>query len=102
MPTDVSIEEMMTTMKKFAEEGKIKYVGLSECTPSELRRAHSVHPVTAIQMEWSLQSRDIEQSVVSTARELGVGIIAYSPLGRGFLSHTFTKREDLDAKDWRL
>jgi aryl-alcohol dehydrogenase-like predicted oxidoreductase len=101
MPTDVSIEDMMTTMKKMVEEGKIKYVGLSECTPNELRRAHAVHPVTAIQMEWSLQSRDIEKTVVPTARELGVGIVAYSPLGRGFLSHTFTKREDLDDNDSR-
>jgi aryl-alcohol dehydrogenase-like predicted oxidoreductase len=102
MPTDVSIEEMMETMKKLVAEGKIKYVGLSECTPDELRRAHKIFPVTAIQMEWSLQSRDIEESVVPTARELGIGIVAYSPLGRGLLSHTFTKREDLDEKDWRL
>lgn len=102
MPTDVSIEEMMTTMKKLVEEGKIKYVGLSEVTPAELRRAHAIHPVSAIQMEWSLQSRDIEDSVVPTARELGVGIVAYSPLGRGFLSKTFSTREDLDANDWRL
>ena len=102
MPSDVSIEEMMETMKKLVNEGKIKYVGLSECTPDELRRAHKVFPVSAIQMEWSLQSRDIEGSVVPTARELGIGIVAYSPLGRGLLSHTFTKREDLDEKDWRL
>ena len=102
MPTDVSIEDMMGTMKALVAEGKIKYVGLSECTPAELRRAHAVHPITAIQMEWSLQSRDIEESVVPTARELGVGIVAYSPLGRGFLSGTFAKREDLDSKDWRL
>lgn len=102
MPTDVSIEDMMTTMKKLVEEGKIRYVGLSECSPSELRRAHAVHPVSAIQMEWSLQSRDIEPVVVPTARELGVGIVAYSPLGRGFLACTFTNRDELDPKDRRL
>ncbi len=89
-------------MKSLVMEGKIRYVGLSECTPEELRRAHKVHPVTAIQMEWSLQTRDIEAEVVPTARELGVGIVAYSPLGRGFLSETFTRREDLDPSDWRL
>ena len=102
MPADVSIEEMMTTMKTLVAEGKIKYVGLSECTPDELRRAHAVHPVSAVQMEWSLQTRDIEKTIVPVARELGVGIVAYSPLGRGFLSFTFEARGDLDAKDWRL
>ena len=102
MPTDVSIEEMMTTLKALVAEGKIKYVGLSECTPDELRRAHAVHPVTCVQMEYSLQTRDIETTVLPVARELGVGIVAYSPLGRGFLSATFEKREELDEKDWRL
>lgn len=95
------IEEVMTTLKALVSEGKIKYVGLSECTGDELRRAHAIHPVTAIQMEWSLQTRDIEESVVPTARELGVAIVAYSPLGRGFLSNTFTKIEDLPENDWR-
>jgi len=80
------IEETMTALKELVKEGKIRYVGLSEVTPSELRRAHAIHPVTAIQMEWSLQSRDIEESVVPAARELGVAIVAYSPLGRGFLA----------------
>jgi len=102
MPMDVSVEDMMMTMKKLVDEGKIRYVGLSECTPEELRRAHTIHPVSAIQMEWSLQSRDIEEYVVPVARELGVGIVAYSPLGRGFLSQTFNSREDLSPNDWRL
>jgi len=102
MDASTPIEETMGVLKELVEEGKIKYIGLSECTPSELRRAHAVHPVTAIQMEWSLQSRDIEQDVVPTARELGVGIVAYSPLGRGFLSRTFDSRADLDPEDWRL
>jgi len=102
MPDDVSIEEMMGTMKKLVEEGKIKYVGLSECTPDELRRAHAVYPVTAVQLEYSLQTRNIEDALIPVARELGIGIVAYSPLGRGFLAGTFEKREDLDDKDWRL
>ena len=88
-------------LKSFVEEGKIKYIGLSECTSSELRRAHAVHPITAIQMEYSLFSRDIEKDILPTARELGVGVVAYSPLGRGFLSGTFEKVDDLDEKDFR-
>ena len=86
MDPSTPIEETMAVLKSLVQEGKIKYVGLSECTPSELRRAHAVHPVTAIQMEWSLGSRDIEAAVVPAARELGVAIVAYSPLCRGFLS----------------
>ncbi|KAG9405645.1 hypothetical protein AC1031_003552 [Aphanomyces cochlioides] len=77
------IEETVAVLKSLVEEGKIKYIGLSECTLDELRRAHAVHPITAIQMEWSLQSRDLEEAVVPTARELGVGIVTYSPLCRG-------------------
>jgi aryl-alcohol dehydrogenase-like predicted oxidoreductase len=95
------METVMETLKELIQEGKIKYIGLSECTPDELRRAHAVHPVTAIQMEWSLFTRDIEAEVVSTARELGVGIVAYSPLGRGMLSARFEKPEDLPESDWR-
>jgi len=86
MDPTTPIEETMTVLKSLVQEGKIRSVGLSECTPAELRRAHAVHPVTAIQMEWSLQTRDIEESVAPTARELGVAIVAYSPLGRGFLA----------------
>ena len=101
MDPSTPIEETMECLKQLVQEGKIRYVGLSECTPSELRRAHAVHPVTAIQMEYSLQSRDIEAEVIPTARELGVGIVAYSPLGRGFLSATFTSRDQLAENDWR-
>lgn len=86
MDPSTPIEETMQVLKSLVQEGKIRYIGLSECTPQELRRAHAVHPVTAIQMEWSLQTRDIEAAVVPTARELGVGIVPYSPLGRGFLA----------------
>ncbi|CAK4694828.1 hypothetical protein LEN26_000710 [Aphanomyces euteiches] len=100
MDPAVPIEETMRVLKSLVEEGKIKYIGLSECTPAELRRAHAIHPVTAIQMEWSLQSRDLEAAVVPAARELGVGIVAYSPLCRGFLTaiDTFDK---LEENDWR-
>jgi len=94
------IEETVQCLKEFVEQGKIRYIGLSECTPSELRRAHAVHPVTAIQMEWSLQSRDIENTVVPTARELGVAIVAYSPLGRGFLTD-IAALDSLSETDWR-
>lgn len=94
------IEDTMRVLKALVDEGKIKYVGLSEITASELRRAHEVHPVTAIQMEWSLQTREIEEDIVPVARELGVGIVAYSPLGRGFLAD-MSSIETLDEKDFR-
>lgn len=96
------IESVMGTFKDLHSEGKIKYAGLSEVTAGELRRAHAVFPVTAIQMEWSLQTRDLEASVVPTARELGIGIVPYSPLGRGLLAGAFKKPSDLDPQDWRV
>ncbi|CAN1837492.1 Probable aldo-keto reductase 4 [Linum perenne] len=73
-------------LKKLAEEGKIKYIGLSEASASTIRRAHVVHPITAVQLEWSLWSRDVEEEIIPTCRELGIGIVAYSPLGRGFFA----------------
>ncbi|KAL6851546.1 hypothetical protein ACP4OV_020479 [Aristida adscensionis] len=73
-------------LKKLVDEGKIKYIGLSEASESTIRRAHAVHPITAVQLEWSLWSRDVEEDIIPTCRELGVGIVAYSPLGRGFFS----------------
>ncbi|MED6107044.1 hypothetical protein PIB30_010490 [Stylosanthes scabra] len=69
-------------LKKLVEEGKVKYIGLSEASASTIRRAHSVHPITAVQIEWSLWSRDVEEEIVPTCRELGIGIVAYSPLRR--------------------
>ncbi|KAL5707103.1 hypothetical protein ACHQM5_025191 [Ranunculus cassubicifolius] len=84
--TGVPIEVTMGELKKLVEEGKIKYVGLSEASASTIRRAHAVHPITAVQLEWSLWSRDVEEEIIPTCRELGIGIVAYSPLGRGFLS----------------
>ncbi|XP_056168497.1 probable aldo-keto reductase 1 isoform X2 [Syzygium oleosum] len=82
--TSVPIEETMHELKKLVEEGKIKYIGLYEASPDTIRRAHRVHPITAVQMEWSLWTRDIEEEIVPLCRELGIGIVAYSPLGRGF------------------
>ncbi|KAL6344127.1 hypothetical protein AAG906_029795 [Vitis piasezkii] len=84
--TRVPIEVTVGELKKLVEEGKIKYIGLSEASASTIRRAHAVHPITAVQLEWSLWSRDVEEDIVPTCRELGIGIVAYSPLGRGFLS----------------
>jgi len=102
MDPNVPIEDTMRVLKSLVEQGTIRYIGLSECTPSELRRAHAIHPVTAIQMEWSLQTRSIETELLPLARELGVGIVPYSPLARGILSGAITSRSQLDAKDFRL
>ncbi|KAL8162228.1 hypothetical protein V2J09_013717 [Rumex salicifolius] len=82
--TSVPIEDTMGELKKLVEEGKVKYIGLSEASFDTIRRAHAVHPVTAVQMEYSLWTRDIEDDIIPLCRELGVGIVAYSPLGRGF------------------
>eukprot|EP01036_Dinobryon_divergens_P022133 gene22133-30369_t len=98
MDPNTPIEETMIILKALVAEGEIKYIGLSS---NDLRRAHAVHPITAIQMEWSLQSRSIENDILTTARELGVGIVCYSPLGRGLLSKTFTSVKDIDSNDWR-
>ncbi|KAM0863303.1 hypothetical protein ACQ4PT_044683 [Festuca glaucescens] len=82
----VPIEETMGELKKLVEEGKVKYVGLSEASADTIRRAHAVHPVTAVQFEWSLWTRDIEEDIIPLCRELGIGIVPYSPLGRGFFA----------------
>ncbi|KAA8536996.1 hypothetical protein F0562_029474 [Nyssa sinensis] len=82
--TKVPIEETMGELKKLVEEGKIKYIGLSEPSPDTIRRAHAVHPITALQMEYSLWTRDIEEEIIPVCRELGIGIVSYCPLGSGF------------------
>ncbi|XP_042517626.1 probable aldo-keto reductase 3 [Macadamia integrifolia] len=99
--TRVPIEVTMGELKKLVEEGKIKYIGLSEASPSTIRRAHVVHPITAVQLEWSLWSRDVEEEIIPTCREFGIGIVAYSPLGRGFLSSGPKLLENLTANDRR-
>jgi aryl-alcohol dehydrogenase-like predicted oxidoreductase len=97
----VPIEVTMGELKKLVEEGKIKYIGLSEASASTIRRAHAVHPITAVQLEWSLWCRDVEEDVIPTCRELGIGIVAYSPLGRGFLSGGAKLVESLSEQDFR-
>ncbi|CAF2152758.1 unnamed protein product [Brassica napus] len=91
----------MGELKKLVEEGKIKYIGLSEASASTIRRAHAVHPITAVQIEWSLWSRDVEEDIIPTCRELGIGIVAYSPLGRGFLAAGPKLAENFEDDDYR-
>jgi aryl-alcohol dehydrogenase-like predicted oxidoreductase len=97
LPVEVTIGEL----KKLVEEGKIKYIGLSEASPSTIRRAHAVHPITAVQLEWSLWSRDVEEEIIPTCRELGIGIVVYSPLGRGFFSSGTKIVENFTKDDFR-
>jgi aryl-alcohol dehydrogenase-like predicted oxidoreductase len=104
VPTDVTIEEAVLNMKKLVDEGKAKYIGLSEASAATIRKAAAVAPIYCIEQEWSLWSRDIEEEIVPTCRELGIKIVAYSPLGRGFLTGTIRSRDDpnLDKSDYRL
>jgi len=97
LPIEVTIGEL----KKLVEEGKIKYIGLSEASAATIRRAHVVHPITAVQLEWSLWSRDVEEEIIPTCRELGIGIVAYSPLGRGFFSSGTKLLDSLQPDDFR-
>jgi aryl-alcohol dehydrogenase-like predicted oxidoreductase len=99
---NVPIEESVGAMAELVREGKVRHLGLSEVTAGELRAAHAVHPISALQSEWSLFSRDIERNVVPAARELGVALVPYSPLGRGFLTGSFADAEkDLTGDDFR-
>jgi len=95
------IEDTVGAMSELVRAGKVKYLGLSEAAAETIRRAHEVHPITALQTEYSLWSRDAEDDVLPTVRELGIGFVAYSPLGRGFLTGRFKKFEDLPADDYR-
>ncbi len=95
------IEETVGAMAQLVKEGKVRYLGLSEASPQTLRRAMKTHPITALQTEYSLWSRDPEDEILPTCRELGVGFVAYSPLGRGFLTGQFQRFEDLPADDYR-
>ena len=98
---DTPIEETVGAMKELVEAGKVRYLGLSEAAASTIRRAQAVHPITALQSEYSLWTRDPEAEILPTVRELGIGFVAYSPLGRGFLSGRFRSREDLEESDFR-
>jgi len=95
------IEETVGAMAQLVKEGKVRYLGLSEASPQTLRRAVKIHPITALQTEYSLWSRDPEDEILPTCRELGVAFVAYSPLGRGFLTGQFQRFEDLPADDYR-
>jgi aryl-alcohol dehydrogenase-like predicted oxidoreductase len=95
------IEDTVGAMAELVKQGKVRYLGLSEASSETLRRAHQVHPISALQSEYSLWSRDPEDGVLDTLRQLGIGLVAYSPLGRGFLAGRFKKFDDLAQDDWR-
>jgi aryl-alcohol dehydrogenase-like predicted oxidoreductase len=98
---EVPIEETVGAMAELVKAGKVRFLGLSEAAPQTIRRAHKVHPITALQTEYSLWSREVEKEILPTVRALGIGFVAYSPLGRGFLSGRFKKPEDIPEDDWR-
>jgi aryl-alcohol dehydrogenase-like predicted oxidoreductase len=97
----VPIEETVGAMAELVEQGKVRYLGLSEASPDTIRRAHAVHPISALQTEYSLWTRDPEERILPTLRELGIGFVAYSPLGRGFLSGRFQSPDDIPEGDSR-
>jgi len=96
------IEETVGAMAELVTAGKVRYIGLSEATPDIIERAHAVHPISALQTEYSLWSRDVEAEILPTIKRLAIGFVAYSPLGRGFLSGAIRSRNDLQPGDWRL
>lgn len=98
---NVSIEETVGAMSELVQSGKVRYLGLSEAAPATIRRAAKVHPISALQTEYSLWCRDVEVEILATCRELGIGFVPYSPLGRGFLTGKIQKIDDLAADDWR-
>ena len=99
--SQVPIEESVGAMSELVRAGKVRYLGLSEATPAAIRRAVKIHPISALQAEYSLWTRDVEVEILPLCRELGIGFVAYSPLGRGFLMAKFKKPGDLPANDWR-
>ena len=97
----VPIEETVGAMSRLVEEGKVRFLGLSEASPATIRRAHKTWPISALQTEYSLWSREPEDEIIATCRELGISFVPYSPLGRGFLSGKIQSLDDLDPSDWR-
>ena len=98
---ETPIEDTVGAMAELVTQGKVRYLGLSEAAPATIRRAHAVHPIAALQTEYSLWSRDPENGLLDTCRELGIGFVAYSPLGRGFLTGRFQSPDDFTPGDWR-
>ena len=98
---EVPIEETVGAMADLVRDGKVRFLGLSECSPATLRRAYAVHPISAVQSEYSLWTRDPEEGLLQTCRELGVGFVPYSPLGRGFLTGQIQRFEDFEPSDYR-
>jgi len=98
---NVPIEDTVGAMSELVRQGKVRYLGLSEAAPATIRRAHAVHPITALQTEYSLWSREPEDEILATVRQLGIGFVAYSPLGRGFLTGRFQRPEDIPEGDFR-
>jgi aryl-alcohol dehydrogenase-like predicted oxidoreductase len=99
--TQTPIEDTVGAMAELVEQGKVRHLGLSEASAETIRRAHAVHPITALQSEYSLWTRDPEGEILDTLRDLGIGLVAYSPLGRGFLAGRFTSPDDLEDDDFR-
>jgi aryl-alcohol dehydrogenase-like predicted oxidoreductase len=98
---NVPIEETVGAMAELVEQGKVRFLGLSEAAPDTVRRAHEVHPISALQTEYSLWTRDVEERILPSTRELGIGFVAYSPLGRGFLSGRFQSPDEIPEDDFR-
>ncbi len=98
---DTPIEDTIGEMSRLVEEGKVRFLGMSEASPKTIRRANKVHQITALQTEYSLWTRDPEEEILATCRELGIGFVPYSPLGRGFLTGSFKKPEDINENDFR-
>lgn len=99
---ETPIEETVGAMAELVKEGKVRYIGLSEADSETIERAHAIHPISALQTEYSLWTRDVEEDILPTIQHLNIGFVAYSPLGRGFLSGAIRSRKDLDPDDWRL
>jgi aryl-alcohol dehydrogenase-like predicted oxidoreductase len=97
----VAIEETVGAVAELVRAGKVRFLGLSEAGPATIRRAHAVHPISALQTEYSLWTRDPEDGILATIRELGIGFVPYSPLGRGFLTGRFKSPDDIPEGDWR-
>jgi len=98
---NVPVEESVGAMKDLVKEGKVRFIGLSEFSTEQIRAAHAVHPITALQTEYSLWTRNVEEGILEVCRDLGIAFVAYAPLGRGFLTGAIPNREALDSSDWR-